>query len=111
MAGVRVVAPAVGELVIGLGFSDGFGLSDGDVLMRGGPYDRPLEPIPVLARVESERPLSLTLVAGAMPIEGMGGFPFFDLDGNCVGVLSGVEAPETTSNASRWRILASRVDE
>jgi hypothetical protein len=111
VAGVRVVAPAVGELVIGLGFPDGFGLSDGDVLMDAGPDDRPLEPIPVLARVESERPLSLTLVAGPMPIEGMSGSPFFDLDGNCVGVLSRVEVSETTSSASRWRILASRIDE
>lgn len=110
-AGVRVVAPAQGELVIGLGFPGGFGLSDGDVLMDEGPDDRPLEPIPVLARVESERPLSLTLVAGPMPIEGMSGSPFFDLDGNCVGVLSRVSASETTSSASRWRILASRLDE
>jgi len=111
MAGVRVVAPAVGELVIGLGFPEGFGLSDGDVLMHGGPDDRPLEPIPVLARVESERPLSLSLVAGAMPLEGMSGSPFFDLDGDCVGILSSVEAAERTSSASQWRILASRIDE
>jgi len=109
--GARVAAPAVGQLVIGLGFPDGFGLSDGDVLMDAGLDDGPLEPIPVLARVESARPLSLTLVAGSMPIEGMSGSPFFDLDGNCVGVLSRVEASETTSSASRWRILASPLDE
>lgn len=110
-AGVRVVAPAQGELVIGLGFPGEFGLSDGDVVMHAGPDDRPLEPIPVLARVESERPLSLVLVAGSMPIEGMSGCPFFNLDGNCVGILSRVDASETTSSTSRWRIFATRLDE
>jgi hypothetical protein len=46
-----------------------------------------------------------------MPVPGMSGSPFFDLDGNCVGVLARVEASETNSGASRWRILASRLGE
>jgi hypothetical protein len=82
---------AVGDLVVAVGFAGALGISRSDGIVETDNQDELPRPIPIIGRVVSANPMRVELVAGSMPPEGMSGSPIVDLDGRCVGVLSGVE--------------------
>lgn len=85
-------APRTGELVIALGYPDQCGVDRLGRVVRFGPDGaQRITPLAFVLEVVDEDPLVLVPVAGALPLGGFSGGGIFDLDGNVVGVLTGVQ--------------------
>lgn len=85
-------APRTGELVVALGYPDQCGVDRLGRIVRFGPDGSArIAPLQLLLEVVTEEPLVMVPVAGALPLGGFSGGGLFDLDGNVIGVLTGVQ--------------------
>jgi S1-C subfamily serine protease len=99
-----------GEWAVLVGFPGRYGISESDTVVDAArQHDLP-RPVPLIARITSIQPLELEILAGSMPPEGMSGSPIVDLDGQCVGVMSGVELAHQQDGTMIQKIFGTAVD-
>jgi S1-C subfamily serine protease len=79
-----------GDRVFLLGYPDHLGEDARGEIAHGLtlPADAFLEPLPLVGRVDHVDPLLITPVAGAMPLSGASGSPFFNERGEAIGCLT-----------------------
>jgi hypothetical protein len=86
-----------GESVFLLGYPDHLGVDARGEVVHGlaGPPDSMLSPLPLAGRIDHVDPLLIAPVAGAMPLAGATGAPFFNSRGEAVAILTTtVETPD-----------------
>lgn len=90
LATVAIAPPVKGELAFALAYPDQCGVDSTGRIVRGEAYeDDALAPLVTILRVESEAPLVLAPVAGALPLGGASGGGIFDRRGALIANLTG----------------------
>lgn len=87
ISGLSIAEPQTNELVFALGYPDGYGKDEKEQIAKR--RDGYLTPLWTVARIQKLDPLTLTPVAGFVPLGGMSGSPIVNMNGQLVGIFTG----------------------
>lgn len=103
LTAIPVSAPVQGELAFLLAYPSGMGVNaEGDTVYGSAYAQAPLAPIVTIAMVSDTSPLTLTPLAGTLPVGGASGGPIVNRSGALIGVLSGTAWSPDRKGADYW---------